>query len=77
MRFRTRQLRAGHDRFSGWKQAGTVASLNVRYIDFDEPDMHSPIIMSYRKNDRSKPLMQLIKQIAEITSTDQENASGD
>jgi DNA-binding transcriptional LysR family regulator len=50
---------------------------DVRYIDLDEPDMHSPIIMSHRKNDRSKLLMEFMKQIAEITSTEGENASGD
>ena len=32
---------------------------DVRYIDLDEPNMLTPIIMSYRKNDRSVLLEQL------------------
>jgi DNA-binding transcriptional LysR family regulator len=39
---------------------------DISYIDLDEPDMHSPIIMSYRKNDSSPLLAQLKKQVGEI-----------
>jgi LysR family transcriptional regulator, benzoate and cis,cis-muconate-responsive activator of ben and cat genes len=41
---------------------------DVRYVDLDEPDMRSPIIMSYRKNDSSPLLAQLMKQVGEIAS---------
>ena len=41
---------------------------DIKYIDLNEPNVHSPIIMSYRKNDRSVLLATLMKQVAEITS---------
>lgn len=36
---------------------------DVAYIDLDEPKMTSPIIMSYRKNDSSRLLAQLVELV--------------
>jgi DNA-binding transcriptional LysR family regulator len=33
---------------------------DIRYVDLDEPAMRTPIIMSYRKTDKSVPLAQLL-----------------
>lgn len=43
---------------------------DVRFIDLDEPKMISPIIMSYRKNDTSILLTQLIKLVREFDKWD-------
>lgn len=39
---------------------------DVRFIDLDEPKLTSPIIMSYRKNDSSRLLAQLITLVREF-----------
>jgi DNA-binding transcriptional LysR family regulator len=39
---------------------------DVRYIDLDEPKLVTPIIMSYRKNDSSRLLTQLITLVREF-----------
>jgi LysR family transcriptional regulator, benzoate and cis,cis-muconate-responsive activator of ben and cat genes len=39
---------------------------DVRYLDLDEPKMITPIIMSFRKNDTSKLLMQLLTLVQEF-----------
>jgi LysR family transcriptional regulator, benzoate and cis,cis-muconate-responsive activator of ben and cat genes len=39
---------------------------DVRFIDIDEPKMTTPIIMSYRKQDTSQPLAQLITLVREF-----------
>lgn len=38
---------------------------DVQFIELDEPQFKTPVIMSYRKNDRSPPLQQLIKLVRE------------
>lgn len=43
---------------------------DIRFIDLDEPKMISPIIMSYRKNDTSMLLTQLIKLVREFDKWD-------
>ena len=43
---------------------------DVCFIDLDEPKMISPIIMSYRKNDTSVLLKQLIKLVREFDKWD-------
>jgi LysR family transcriptional regulator, benzoate and cis,cis-muconate-responsive activator of ben and cat genes len=43
---------------------------DVRFIDLDEQKMVSPIIMSYRKNDTSTLLQQLIKLVREFDKWD-------
>ena len=43
---------------------------DVCFIDLDEPKMNSPIIMSYRKNDASALLKQLIKLVREFDKWD-------
>ena len=43
---------------------------DVCFIDLDEPKMISPIIMSYRKNDTSALLKQLIKLVREFDKWD-------
>lgn len=39
---------------------------DVRYVDLDEEDMHTPIIMSFRKNDTSTLLAELIRLVDEV-----------
>ena len=39
---------------------------DVRYVDLDEPNMLTPIIMSYRKNDKSVLLQQLVSLASEF-----------
>jgi LysR family transcriptional regulator, benzoate and cis,cis-muconate-responsive activator of ben and cat genes len=43
---------------------------DVAYIELDEPKMTSPIIMSYRKNDGSRLLAQLVKLVQEFDKWD-------
>ncbi|OYU47839.1 MAG: LysR family transcriptional regulator [Rhizobiales bacterium PAR1] len=43
---------------------------DVAYIELDEPKMTSPIIMSYRKNDSSRLLAQLVKLVQEFDKWD-------
>ncbi len=43
---------------------------DICFIDLDEPKMMSPIIMSYRKNDASMLLTQLIKLVREFDKWD-------
>ena len=43
---------------------------DVCFIDLDEPKMISPIIMSYRRNDTSVLLNQLIKLVREFEKWD-------
>ncbi len=43
---------------------------DVAYIDLDEPKMTSPIIMSYRKNDSSRLLTQLVDLVRMFDSWD-------
>jgi LysR family transcriptional regulator, benzoate and cis,cis-muconate-responsive activator of ben and cat genes len=43
---------------------------DVRYIDLDEPKMITPIIMSFRKNDTSRLLLQLLTLVREFDQWD-------
>ncbi|MGL4636439.1 MAG: LysR family transcriptional regulator [Beijerinckiaceae bacterium] len=43
---------------------------DVRYIDLDEPKMITPIIMSFRKNDTSRLLQQLLTLVREFDQWD-------
>jgi LysR family transcriptional regulator, benzoate and cis,cis-muconate-responsive activator of ben and cat genes len=43
---------------------------DVRYIDLDEPKMITPIIMSFRKNDKSKLLEQLVLLVKDFDNWD-------
>ncbi len=43
---------------------------DICFIDLDEPKMISPIIMSYRENDASMLLTQLIKLVREFDKWD-------
>lgn len=38
---------------------------DVQFIELDEPQFKTPVIMSYRKNDVSQPLQQLIKLVSQ------------
>ncbi|MFY8152266.1 MAG: LysR substrate-binding domain-containing protein, partial [Hyphomicrobiales bacterium] len=43
---------------------------DVRYLDLDEPQMMTPIIMSYRKNDTSRLLQQLVTLVRQFDQWD-------